>query len=134
MITSSDAILPTFPTTTTEGPFGSTEEILKGNENKLQTDDLQFGFKKGLGCADAIFTLGNVAEYFTRNGSTVYAASLDISKAFDKVSHYRMFIRLIKAGLTKCIIDVLVNWYSKLTSAVKWNTYISRWFVVGSGV
>ena len=50
--------------------------ILQLTENKLQTDDLQFGFKKGLGCADAIFTLGNVAEYFTRNGSTVYAASL----------------------------------------------------------
>lgn len=46
------------------------------------------------------------------------------------MSHYRLFTRLIKAGLPKCIIDVLVNWYSKLTSAVKWNTCISRWFIV----
>jgi len=38
-------------------------------------------------------------DYFTRDGSTVYTASLDISKAFDKVSHYRLFICLIKAGL-----------------------------------
>jgi len=29
---------------------------------------------------------------------------------------------------------VLVNWYSKLTPAVKWNTCISRWFLVRSGV
>jgi len=62
----------------------------------------------------------------------VYAPSLDISKAFDKVSHYRLFICLIKAGLPKCITDVLVNWYSKLTSA--WNTCISRWFTASSGV
>jgi len=29
---------------------------------------------------------------------------------------------------------VLVNWYSRLTSAVKWNTHMSRWFTVCSGV
>ena len=63
-----------------------------------------------------------VVDYFTCNVSTVYAASLDISKALDRVLHCELFIRLIKAGLPKCIIDVLVNWYSKLTSAVKWNT------------
>jgi len=28
----------------------------------------------------------------------------------------------------------MVNWYSKLTSAVKWNTCISRWFIVSRGV
>jgi len=46
----------------------------------------------------------------------VNAALLDISKAFNKMSHYRMFIRLIKAGLPKCIIHVLVNWYSNVKS------------------
>jgi len=84
--------------------------ILQLTENKLQTDNLQFSFKKGCGCADANFTFGNVVDYFTCNGSTVYAASLDISKSFDKVLHYRLFICLIKAGLPNlCIIDVLVN-------------------------
>jgi len=59
---------------------------------------------------------------------------LDISKAFDKMSHFRLFICLIKAGWPKCIIGVLVNWYSQLTSTVKWNTCISRWLTVNSGV
>jgi len=36
--------------------------------------------------------------------------------------------------LPKCIIDVLANLYSKLISAVKWNTCISRRFIVRSGV
>ena len=31
--------------------------LLEYSENVLLTDDLQFGFKKGLGCSDAIFTL-----------------------------------------------------------------------------
>jgi len=56
-------------------------------ESKLQTDNLQFGFKNGLGrLRRCYFTFGNVVDYFTCNSSTVYAA-LDISKAFDKVSH-----------------------------------------------
>ena len=49
------------------------------------------------------------------------------------MSHYRLFIRLIKAGLPKCITDLLVYWYSKLTYAVKWNTCISRWSIVRQG-
>jgi len=66
----------------------------------------------------------------------VHAASLDIRKAFCKASHYRLFMCLVRAGLPKCIIDVLVigTVPGKLSSAVKWNTCISRWFTVNSGV
>jgi len=28
----------------------------------------------------------------------------------------------------------MVNWFRKLPTAVKWNTCISRWFIVSSGV
>ena len=66
----------------------------------LLTDDLQFGFKKGLGCS-AIFTLSETIEYFRDRGSTVCAAALDISKAFDYVNHLMLFVSLIQAGLTK---------------------------------
>ena len=52
-------------------------------EQYLITDDLQFGFKKGLGCADAIFTLRATIKYFRESGSSVYVATLVISKAFD---------------------------------------------------
>jgi len=31
-------------------------------------------------------------------GSTVYAGSLDISKAFDTVNHHKMFETLLKTG------------------------------------
>jgi hypothetical protein len=63
--------------------------ILNVCESNLQTDDLQFGFKKKHGCADAIFTVKNITDYFNCHDSTVYAAALDISKACDRVSHYK---------------------------------------------
>jgi len=40
--------------------------------------------------------LCNTAEYFTSNGSTVSIASLDMTKAFDMVNHYALFIKLLK--------------------------------------
>ena len=57
--------------------------LLEICEQYLIRDDSQFGFKKGLGCADAIFTLRATIEYFRERGSSVYVATLDISKAFD---------------------------------------------------
>ena len=44
----------------------------------------------------------------------MYIASLDIRKAFDKVSHFKMYKSLLDAGVPIIIIDVLINWYNKL--------------------
>ena len=42
-------------------------------------DDLQFGFKQGHGCIDAIFALKSVVNYFNDRGICVYATALDLS-------------------------------------------------------
>ena len=58
--------------------------ILNICADNLVSDDLQFGLKNGLGCANAIFTLRTTIDYFTDRGSSMYAASLDISIALLK--------------------------------------------------
>lgn len=103
-------------------------------DDVLDTDALQFGFKDKIGCADAIFTLKSTLEYFVKRGSSVYIASLDISKAFDRVNHYKLYNSLLCAGVPVVIVDVLYNWYSKLVFAVRWNNSVSVQFSVGSGV
>jgi len=103
-------------------------------EQELQTDDLQFGFKKGMGCTDAIFLCRSTIDHFTQRGSNVYAASLDISKAFDKVNHFKLFQSLVNGGIPLCLILLLANWYEKLIVAVRWNGNFSYWFAVRSGV
>ena len=82
--------------------------LLKVCNCYLSSDELQFGFKSGLGCSEAIFTLRSTIDYFNANGSTVYVAALDISKAYDKVNHYKLFSSLISAGLPKWFIDLLL--------------------------
>ena len=85
----------------------------------LHTDDLQFGFKKRLGCSHAIFLLKQTIEYFNSNNSNVYLASLDASKAFDRLNHLKLFTTLNKTKVPKLFIRLIINWYSKLTAKVK---------------
>jgi Reverse transcriptase (RNA-dependent DNA polymerase) len=100
-------------------------------EDQLATDDLQYGFR---GCADAVFTLRHVVEHFTSRGSMVYTAALDISKAFDTVSHGKLMTKLSQAGIPRWITNLLCNWYGKLHVAVRWNGCLSKYFSVNSGV
>ena len=58
----------------------------------LVSDPLQFGFKRNIECSDAIFTLRCTIEHFTWHGGSVYAASLDIKKAFATVHHYKLYM------------------------------------------
>jgi len=108
--------------------------ILEVSGNCFETDDLQFGFKSDVGCPNAIFTLRSTIDYFKNKGSTVYGASLDISKAYDTVNHYKLFVALSKTGMCKNILALMVNWYSKLSVAVRWKGFMSSCFYVGSGV
>ena len=69
------------------------------------TPNLQFGFKKNLSCSHAIFVLTQVVDYFISHGSNVYLASLDATKAFDRVHHIKLFNKLsdldFPAGIIK---------------------------------
>ena len=98
------------------------------------TDELQFGFKKGLGCSNALFLLHETVDYFLSQGSSIFAASLDLKKAFDRVNYFKLFSSLITAGLPKWTVILLVNWYSKISVTVRWKNALSRTFCVRSGV
>jgi len=108
--------------------------ILELCSEYLLTDNLQFGFKPKLGCSNAIFALRSTIDYFRDRGSTIYAASLDIRKAFDRVNHLKLFESLKNTGLPSCILIILINWYSKLTVAVRWKNALSTSFGVSCGV
>ena len=58
----------------------------------------------------------------------VFVASLDISKAFDTVNHYKLFKSLLRAGIPVMFVDLLCDWYSKLSFAVRWNGAVSPVF------
>ena len=68
-------------------------------DNVLDTDNIQFGFKCGIGCPDAIFALKSVINHFVARGSFICIALLDVSKAFDRVNHFKLFNYLLDVGV-----------------------------------
>ena len=84
------------------------------------TSDHQFGFDKHLGCREAIFSVRNLIETFIANGS-VNVCTLDLSKAFDRMNHYALFLKLMKRQVPGKILSILELWFSVSVSSVKRN-------------
>ena len=102
--------------------------------NYLKSNDRQFCFKQNLSCTHAIFCLRNVIDFFVTNDSTVNVCCLDISKAFDRLNHNCLFLKLLQLSVPISLIMVLKNWYSKLYSRVRWGCALSDEFKITCGI
>ena len=76
-------------------------------QSLLSTSNKQFGFKKGLSCSNAIYTVRNITDRYIARGSTVNLCTIDLSKAFDKVNHYALYIELIKRQFPVQLLDMI---------------------------
>ena len=100
----------------------------------LTTDDLQYGFKKGSSCNHALITFKESVKYFVQKGSKVHCVSLDASKAFDKVLHHGLFVKLLNKGVPAVFVTLLRNWYKRMSCSVLWNNVLGDVFSVKCGV
>jgi hypothetical protein len=108
--------------------------ILQRYKRFLCTSDNQFGFKPGLGCTHAINTVRCIVNHHIKSGSTVNICALDLSKAFDKMNHHALFIKLMNRHIPNEILSVLENWFSCCYTCVKWYGYKSKFFAIQIGV
>jgi exonuclease III len=108
--------------------------ILDKFKSYFSTEDNQFGFKKGLGCTHAIYTVQNIVNKFVKDGSTVNICALDLTKAFDKTNHHALFIKLMKRYIPVDLLDTLEYWLSNNWSCIKWFNTFSPAFKICLGV
>ena len=121
----------------TISPIGSKifEHVLRLIFGKfLSSRALQFGFKSKSSTIHALYCLRETVDYYVNNGSNVFCAFLDASKAFDRLSHSGLFLKLLRRGTPRIFIDLIVNWYGKLFCRVRWGNGFSSWFRVLAGV
>ena len=104
--------------------------LLERLEEYLQTHDHQFGFKKQHSTDMCIFTVKSVIKYYTKQKSSVYTCFLDAAKAFDRVSHWTLFSKLIKRNIPL----VIAFWYQTQPMCIKWGKNSSTYFNVSNGV
>ena len=86
--------------------------ILHRYRDFFKTSDNQFGFKQGSSCAHAIYSLNCVVDYYVNYGSMINICALNLSKAFDKMSHYGLFIKLMERRIPDMLLYVIEHWFS----------------------
>ena len=67
----------------------------------------------------------NIVKQATSGGSTVNLRTIDLSKAFDKVNHNALFIKLMKRKIPTVLLELLENLFRECYSCVKWNNIMS---------
>ena len=68
----------------------------------LETDVLQFGFKKNFPTVMCTSMLKETIDYYNENKTDCYLLLLDASEAFDRVEYNQLFNRLCDRNM--CII------------------------------
>jgi len=56
--------------------------------------------------------------------------SENLSKAFDKVKHNALFIKLMKRKIPHALLELLENLFAECYSCVKWNSVMSSFFTI----
>lgn len=108
--------------------------ILSRYSRFLSTSHNQFGFKKSLSCSHVIYSVRQAVDHFTKSGSTVNLCALDMCKAFDKMSHYGCYIKLMDRLIPNCLLNVLEHWFNICVTCVRWGSSVSQFVALICGV
>ena len=100
----------------------------------LDSSPWQFGFKRKSSTLHAVYCLKETINYYIDNGSRVFCAFLDASKAFDRLVHSGLFLKLMDRNVPKIFLDIIIDWYGDLYCRVRWDTSYSNWYRVSAGV
>jgi len=76
---------------------------------QLEVDNMQFGFMKGKGTTDAIFTVRQMQEKFRVNGKKLCFGFVDLEKAFDKVLREVIRCAMRKLGMEEWLVWAVMS-------------------------
>jgi len=102
-------------------------------ENKVIRSSQQ-GFTKGKSCLTNLIAFYDGMTGWVDEGRAVDVVYLDVSKAFDTVSHNILLGKLRKCGLDECSVRWIENWLNGRTQRVVISGAESSWRLVTSGV
>lgn len=100
----------------------------------LKFDELQFGFQANNSSNMCSWLAIETINYFYYRNSDVYTCVMDMKKAFDRVKHSTLFVKLSNSGLPLIYVRLLMIIYLSQFVNVKWNNELSYYFIMSNGV
>ena len=117
------------------------ERLIKGKiithlEGNNQIGDSQHGFRSKRSCLTSLldFFAHVIDTYDTGNNKAVELIYLDFRKAFDKVPHERLLVKVAAHGIQGSAARWIRNWLAGRRQSVCINQTFSSWTPVTSGV
>ena len=101
--------------------------------DRLSTDSLQFGFKKGVSTTQCSWLVMEVANYYFKRGGQVHSCFLDASKAFDKCLFNKLFDKMLAKGIPPIVVRVLAFAYTEQKGWVRLGQKDSEEFRISNG-
>ena len=88
---------------------------------------MQFGFKEGVGCTEASFTILETINHMLERGSKVFSCFLDVRKAFDTVWIEGLLYKLFSEfGIGGRMWLVIKDLYTGVRAQVLYSGSLSR--------
>jgi len=106
--------------------------VLSRYESFFVSSDNQFGFKRWAAWLK-LFAC-NLYCKICGSGSTVNLCALDVKKAFDKLNHFGLFLKLMDRLIPSGLLSVLEHWLNISATCVRWCDHFSDFFTVACGV
>ena len=94
----------------------------------------QHGFRTEKSCLSNLLEFYNNVTAWLDKSNCVDIVYLDFSKAFDKVSHLRLMVKLQSLGITGNGLKWIKMWLSDRKQCVVINSYCSEWKDASSGM
>ena len=94
----------------------------------------QFGFRKNFSTNDALLLLTESIRKQIDDKKIVHAALLDLSKAFDSISHNKLLEKLYSIGFSQTALDLVESFLTDRYQRVYINDVYSSWYKVKQGV
>ena len=102
--------------------------------NSLKLSNHQFGYRKDTSCLSAIAVVKETILKYNAEKSNVHCASIDLSKAFDKINHNTLFEKLSRSTLNPQVIELLRAMYDNAYVHTKFNGVKGVPWKIGNGV
>ena len=67
----------------------------------------------------------NIVENCVHNGSTANVCAIDLSKAFDRMNHFALFVKLMNRNFPLQLLTILETWFRISKTCVKWDGHVS---------
>ena len=95
--------------------------------------DLQLAYQPGVSANMCSWAVIETISYFMRNGSDIFACSMDKSKAFD-VCKFSLLFHKMSSKLSPIFLRLIIHMYIKQFSNVRFGGEVSASFSISNGV